>query len=151
MSTRPDTLITTRTERLLGIGKPRPRSRFSLALSALVTALGGGQVLQLILSGGWDAEGFSALGSLFIGLWLLSDVGGSLLYVRRGTGRALRPIGHAVFFPLAIVSLLTHSWFTAHPYWFVTQVGLFLLFVLILGAMAVVRRARRNGVARQNG
>ncbi len=34
---------------------------------------------------------------------------------------------------------------------FVWQVGLLLLGTLILGAMAVVRRARRNGGVRQDG
>ncbi|MDP9476387.1 MAG: hypothetical protein M3R38_12025 [Actinomycetota bacterium] len=65
-------------------------------------------VLWLILSDGWDEQGFSDLGLLFLGLWLLSDVGGSRLYLRRGTGRALRLFGYAVFFPLRIVSYLTH-------------------------------------------
>ena len=91
------------------------------------------------------------MGLLFLGLWLLSDVGGSRLYLRRGTGRALRPFGYAVFLPLGIVSYLAHSWFTA-PYLFVAQAGFLLLGALILGAMAVVRRARRrNGAARQDG
>ena len=112
--------------------------------------MGGGLVLRLILSGGWGAEWFSALGPLFLGLWLLSDVGGSFLYLRRGAGRALRPLGYAVFFPLGIVSYLTHSWFTA-PRLFVWQAGILLLGALILGAMAAVRRARRNGAARQDG
>lgn len=151
MSTRQDTTITaTRTERLLGIGKPRPRSRFSLALSALLVALGGGSILRLVLSEGWNEEGFVRLGTLFLGLWLLSDVGGSLLYVRRGTGRALRVFGFAVFFPLAMVSVLTHSWLTA-PRLFVAQIVLFLLAALVLGTIAVVKRARRNRAARQDG
>ena len=107
-------------------------------------------VLQLILSDGWDEQGFLDVGLLFLGLWLLSDVGGSRLYLRRGTGRALRPFGYAVFLPLGIVSYLTHSWFTA-PYLFVAQVGILFLGALILGAMAVVRRAKRNGAARQDG
>ena len=151
MNTRPDTITTaTRTERLLGIGKSRPRSRFSLALSALLVALGGGSILRLVLSEGWNEQGFLPLGTLLLGLWLLSDVGGSLLYVRRGTGRALRIFGFAVFFPLAIVSGLTHSWFTAPPL-FVAQIVLLLLTALVLGAIAVVRRARKNWAARQDG
>ena len=150
MSTRPDTIITTRTERLLGVGKPRPRSRFWLALAALLVALGGGSILRLVLSEGWNEQGFSALGSLFIGLWLLSDVGGSLFYVRRGTGRALRPFGHAVFFPLAIISQLTYSWFTA-PRLFVAQIVVLLSIALVFGGMAGVRRARKNWAARQDG
>lgn len=92
------------------------------------------------------------LGVLFIGLWQLSDVGGALLYVRHGAawGRVLRVLGYVVFFPLSMAFYLTSSWFTA-PRLFVAQVVLFLLGALVFGAMAVVRRARRNGAARQDG
>ena len=55
----------------------------------------------------------------------------------------MRVFGHAVFFPLAMALYLTHSWLTA-PWLFATQVVLFLLVVLTLGAMAVVKRARRH-------
>ena len=145
-------IVATRAERFLGIGKPRPRSRFWVVFSALLVAFAGGSILRLVLSEGWDEEGFLLLGVLFIGLWQLSDVGGALLYVRRGAawGRILRVFGHAVFLPLMVVSYLTGFWFTS-PWLFFAQVVLLLLGALVLGAMAVVRRARRNGAARQDG
>ncbi|MDP9458346.1 MAG: hypothetical protein M3Q60_21790 [Actinomycetota bacterium] len=151
MSTRPDTTITARTERLLGIRQPKPRSLFWFVFSVLLVAWGAVTILQLVLSEGWDEEGFMQLGGLFIGLWLLFDVGGALLYVRRDAawGRTLRVIGHAVFLPLVIVSYLIGSWFTA-TWLFFAQARVLLLAALVSGTRAA-RRVRRNGAARQGG
>lgn len=152
MSMRPDTSVAAQAERLLGLGQPKPRSLFWVVFSALLAAFAVGSILWLGLSEGWDEEVFVQMGALFAGLWLLSDVGGALLYVRRGAawGRALRVIGHAVFLPMAGVAYLTHSWFTS-PWLFIVQVGGLLLAALVLGTRATVRRARRNGAARQDG
>ena len=152
MSMRPDNTVATRAERLLGIGKPKPRSSFWVVFSVLLVAWGVGAILRLVLSEGWNEEGFPALGGLFIGLWLLSDVGGALLFVRRGAawGRALRALGYAVFLPLAVLSYLIGSWFTS-PWLFAAQAGFLLLATLVFWTRAVVRKARRNGTARQDG
>ena len=152
MSIGPDGITVTRTERLLGIGRPIPRSRFWVVFSALLTAFAGGSIIRLVISEGWNEEGYAVLGALFAGLWLLSDVGGVLLYARRGAawGRSLRVIGYAVFLPLVGVAYLIGSWFTS-PWLFFAQVVFLLLVALVFGTRAVVRRARRNGAARQDG
>ncbi len=62
----------------------------------------------------------------------------------------MRVIGHAVFLPLVVVSYLIGSWFTS-PWLFVAQAGFLLLAALVFGTSAVVRRAKRNGAARQDG
>ena len=134
------------------MGQPKPRSWFWVVLSVVVAALAGVSIFRIVLSDGSDEQLFSQLGVLFVGLWSLSDVGGALLYVRRGAawGRTLRVFGYAVFFPLAILLHLAGSWFTSRPL-FVVQVGFLLLVALVIGAPAIVRRARRNGTPRRDG
>ena len=128
-----DTTLVQRTERVLGIGEPKPPSRFRLASFAFLGTLGLGAFIWSTLSGervdGADAP---MTGITFLWLWLVTETGGSFFYARRGVwwGRVLRAIGHAIFFPLCMGFYLL--------WWWSTSTTIFVVFSAFLGIGVVV-------------
>lgn len=133
-----------RTERILGIGEPRLGSRFWLVYPAFLVVLSLGWILWPVFSG--DAVSRDAVflqwGVLFLGLCAVADAGGALLYVRYGaaSGRTLRALGHAVFFPLALCLYLAQYWLFATWLFVVEALVVGAFFVSV--AVRVVRRVR---------
>ena len=143
MDAPPDKPLVERTEWILELGEPRPRSRFLVAYAALFVAFGVGVLLWYALLGGWKGSGgFSLVASFFLGLWLLADTGGSSLYAHRGAawGRGLRVFGYAVFLPLAMAFYLTSFWFWST--WFFVAEALFVGGLFGHWAVRSARRAR---------
>lgn len=140
-----DTTLVQRTERVLGIGEPKPPSRFGLASFAFLATLGIGALIWSALSGeridGADAP---VTGITFLWLWLVAETGGSFLYARRGVrwGRVLRAIGHAFFFPLCMVFYLLW-WWSASTTMFVALSALLGIGVVVV-AFRLVRLAQRS-------
>ncbi len=111
-----------RAEWVLSLREPRPPSRFWAVYASLFVVFSAGVILWYTVSGSWDGSGsISVVGSFFLGLWMLAETAGSLLHARGRTtrGRGLRVFGHAVFFPLMLVS-----------YWAVFRSGPTSLFVV---------------------
>ena len=107
MSTPDGTSFLGRAERVLRLGEPRPPSRFWVVYASSLVVFCAGVVVWYAISGRWDGSGsFSVVGAFFLGLWVLADTAGSFLHARGRTmrGRELRVLGHAVFFPLMLVS-----------------------------------------------
>ena len=143
MGTPPNTTLVERTEWLLGLGEPKPRSRFWVAYAALFGAFGIGVLLWSAFSGDrGEREILSLVGSSFLAMWMLADTGGSLLYARRGApwGRALRVFGYAVFFPSSVGFYLAQFWFWSTGF-FVAE-ALFLGALLGSWAVGIARRTR---------
>lgn len=112
-----DAPLTERGERLLGIGEPKPPSRFRLsailAVGALLTI---GTLLWYALSGGrGGGPGYSTAAPLFLWVFVLAENVGSYLYARRGAwwGRGLRAFGWAAFWPLSMGFYLLGFWGTS--------------------------------------
>ncbi|CAA9467655.1 MAG: hypothetical protein AVDCRST_MAG02-3303 [uncultured Rubrobacteraceae bacterium] len=153
MSTPPNAPLTERGEWFLGIGEPKPPSRFWVAYIALLSVVSLGLFFWALLSGaflpgaaGPGARFFSAWGVLFVALWAAADTGGALLHARGGgasLGRGLRVVGYAVFLPLAMGFYLAFFWFSSPAWLFVVQA----MFVGMILARWAVRLARRGRVA----
>lgn len=97
-----------RVEWVLGMGEPRPPSRFQVVFAPSFVVFCAGVILWYTNSGAWDeSESMSVVGS-FLGLWMLAETAGSVLHSRGRTtrGRELRVLGHAVFFPLMLAFYL---------------------------------------------
>ena len=100
------TSLLERAEWVLSLGQPRAPSRFQVVFAPLFVVFCAGGILWYTVSGRWDeGESLSVVGAFFLGLWALAETAGSLLHARGRTtrGRELRVLGHAVFFPLALV------------------------------------------------
>lgn len=107
------TTLVERTEWLLGIGEPKPRSRFWVVYFALFGTFGVGVFLWYVLPGEWkEGVSISMVASLILWLWVASETAGSLLYTHRSAawGRGLRAFGWAVFFPLAMGCFVVAFW-----------------------------------------
>jgi hypothetical protein len=145
MNAPTDTTLVQRTEWVLGIGEPKPPSRFGLASFAFLATLSIGALIWSALPGeridGADAP---MTGITFLWLYLVAETGGSFLYARRGVwwGRALRAIGHAFFLPLSMVFYLLW-WWSASTTFFVV-ISAFLGIGVVILAFRLVRLARRS-------
>ena len=109
MSTPDGTSFLGQAERILSLGEPRPPSRFWVVYASSLVVFCAGVVVWYTISGRWDgSESFSVVGVFFLGLWALAETVGSFLHAsgRTTRGRKLRLLGHAVFFPLMLVSYL---------------------------------------------
>jgi hypothetical protein len=109
MSTPDSTSFLGWAERALGLGDPRPPSRFWVVYASSLVVFCAGLGVWYAISGRWDgSESFSVVGAFFLGLWVLADTAGSFLHARDRTtrGRELRVLGYAIFFPLMLVSYL---------------------------------------------
>ena len=109
MSMPDGTSLLGRAERVLGLGEPRPPSRFRVVFAPSFVVFCAGVILWYTVSGRWgESESISVVGAFFLGLWALTETAGSFLHARGRTtrGRELRVLGHAVFFPLMLVSYL---------------------------------------------
>ena len=97
MNSSEGTTLSERTERVTGIGEPRPPSRGALTLAALFSAFFVGALAWYALFGGWqdDGGGYAMVGGTLLRLWLASDKLGSYLFARREVpwGRGLRDRG----------------------------------------------------------
>jgi hypothetical protein len=149
MSVPPNGTPLERVEGLLGLGEPKPPSKFWVAYCALLLAASLGLFFWALLSGaflpaagGPGARFFSAWGALLLALWAAADTGGSLLHARGGgatLGRGLRVVGYAVFLPPAMGFYLAFFWLSAPAWIFVVQ-ALFVGFILARWAARLVRR-----------
>lgn len=139
--------LVARAERFFGLGEPKLRSRsqrvFLAALTVPVGVLSVGLIFWYAFSGqGRSSEVLLQCGILFLMLMNLFDGVGASLYVRRGaqTGRVLRVLGYAVFFPLSMVCYLAYSWFSAT--WLFVAEASSLAVLLVYGMVRVRRRPR---------
>ena len=141
MNSSEGTTLSKRTERVTGIGEPRPPSRGALTLAVLFSAFFVGALAWYALFGGWqdDGGGYAMVGGTLLWLWLASDKLGSYLFARRGVpwGRGLRAFGTVAFFPLSMGFYLAASWVAATVLFAVQSAALGIVF-----AWAILRRAR---------
>ena len=104
-----------RAEGLLGLGEPKPPSKFWVAYCALLSAASLGLFFWALLSGAF-LPGADGLGAPFVALWAAADTDGSLLNARGGgatLGRGLRIVGYGVFLFLAMGFYPATLWLTA--------------------------------------
>ncbi len=142
MSTSDSTSFLGWAERVLGLGEPRPPSRFWVMYASSLVVFCAGVGVWHAISGRWDGSGsFSVVGPFFLGLWALTDTAGSFLHVRGRTtrGRELRVLGYAVFFPLMLVSYLAA--FRSGP------ISLFVLESIVVGGWFVLVAFRLGSLA----
>ncbi len=136
-----------RAERLLDLGEPKPPSRFRVVYLGSLTALSLWLILWPLASGGgWPRDTvLLMLGTLFLSLWVLADVGGTLVYTRLGatTGRGLRVPGYACLLPLAMCFWLAYFW-SVSTWLFVVQT-LFAGSIVLRVVVRVARGAPNNG------
>ncbi len=141
------TPVVERAERLLGLGEPKPLSRFWVAYFVLFGTLSLGLFVWAALwGGGWlGNEAFWLWGALFLSLWVFANIGGSIAYVRRSApwGRGLHALGYAVLLPLAMGFYLGGFWFSST--WVFVVEALFVGAIVLPVVVRVARGATNNG------
>jgi hypothetical protein len=90
-------------ERVAGVGAPRPRSPWWLAFLGPFALFTAAYLLRDALAGDWGAQTPGVAGALLLVAWQLTDVAGSLAWLRRGRrwGRTLRALGTIFLMPTA--------------------------------------------------